>query len=81
MSLDAAGLRDAAGLLSAAWERLWLRKEQGNVPISVGAEVFATIPAGQQQTGLSVKKQSNPGGRLNFWESDWGRVGLGPGEV
>lgn len=37
------------------------------------------LQGNSKQVFLQIK-QSNPGKRLNFWESDWGRVGLGPGD-
>lgn len=37
------------------------------------------LQGNSKQVFLQIK-QSKPGKRLDFWESDWGRVGLGPAD-
>lgn len=46
--------------------------------ITVGAGVCVQPPL--QGNGKHGFQHSNPGKRWNFWESVWGRVGLGPGD-
>lgn len=69
------------GFSQEVWERLWLRKEQREWGHQCRS-VFALQPSLCRATAnkLFCTKQSKLGKRLNFWESGWGRVGLGPGD-